>query len=69
MQSYVNLVKGLVQTGQDYLNQIRPVSKKDSMKIDKSQTLYDARCFNDSQLEPTKCAKVIKNLIYHFNKG
>lgn len=69
MQSYVNLVKGLVQTGQEYLNQIRPDSKQDPMKIDKSQTLYEARCFNESQVEPAKCAKVIKNLIYHFNRG
>ncbi len=33
MQSYVNLVKGLVQTGQQYLNQIRPDSKQDPIKI------------------------------------
>lgn len=65
----MNLVKGLYQSGQEYISQIRPGSKKEVMKIDKGVTLMEARCFNDSQLEPEKCIKTIKNLIYHFNRG
>lgn len=68
MQSYVNLVKGLYQSGQEYLSQGKS-SKNTPIKIDKTQTLFEARCFNDSQIESAKCIKVIKNLIYHFNRG
>lgn len=70
MNNYVNLVKSWYQTGQEYINAYTDHKKKAAfVKIDKSSTMYDARCFHNTQLDTTKCIRTLTNLIYLFNQG
>jgi hypothetical protein len=69
MQKYANLLKGLVQSSTEFISQLKPSSMKEVIKIDKSQTIREARCFNENDLQPEKLCRVIKHLIYHFNSG
>jgi hypothetical protein len=37
--------------------------------IEKGAVLQEARCFNDSQLDPRRCQQVITKLLYLLNQG
>ena len=71
MDEYVNLMKSWYQTGQEMISGYNDGGKKKSsfVKIDKSATMYDARCFHNTQLDTTKCIRTLTNLIYLFNQG
>lgn len=71
MNSYVNLVKNWYQTGQEYLNNYTDGGKKKAafVKIDKTATMHEAKCFNSSNIDPNKCIKILVNLIYLLNQG
>ncbi len=71
MNNYVNLVKSWYQTGQEYITAYTDSHKKKAtfVKIDKASTMYDARCFHNTQLDTNKCIRTLTNLIYLFNQG
>ena len=70
MTNYVNLVKNWYQTGQEYIASYSNSNKKAAIvKIEKASTMYDARCFHDTQLDTNKCIRTLTHLIYLFNKG
>ena len=71
MNSYVTLVKNWYQTGQQYISAYTDNTKKKAafVRIDKSSTMYDARCFHNTQLDTNKCIRTLTNLIYLFNQG
>ncbi|OVA18689.1 Clathrin/coatomer adaptor [Macleaya cordata] len=58
----------------------QPLGKKDDdrddeaeyspfLGIEKGAVLQEARCFNDSQLDPRRCSQVITKLLYLLNQG
>jgi coatomer protein complex subunit gamma len=71
MNNYVNLVKSWYQTSQEYITSYTDNTKKKAafVRIDKSTTMYDARCFHQTQLDCPKCIRTLTNLIYLFNQG
>ena len=71
MDNYVSLFKGWYQSSQEYISAYSDGGKKKNafVKIDKSSTMYDARCFHSTQLDTKKCIRTLTNLIYLFNQG
>jgi len=70
MDNYMNLVKSWYQTGQEYVSSYTDIKKKAAfVKIEKSATMYDARCFHNTNLDTNKCIRTLTNLIYLFNQG
>lgn len=71
MDNYLNVVKGWYQSGQEYISSYSDSGQKKAafVKIDKSSTMYDARCFHNTQLDTKKCIRTLTNLIYLFNQG
>lgn len=49
------MVRTLVQTGQEYLRGGTEKAKDPIIKIDKASTILDAKCFNDSKIDPKRC--------------
>lgn len=39
------------------------------VRIDKTATMQEAKCFNSSNIDPPKCIKILVNLIYLLNQG
>lgn len=39
------------------------------MKVDKTATIYEAKAFHDSKIDPKKCISTLAKLIYLFNQG
>ena len=39
------------------------------VKVDKTATIYEAKSFHDSRIDPKKCISVLAKLIYLFNQG
>lgn len=39
------------------------------IKVDKTATLYEAKSFNDSRIDPKKCISILAKFIYLFNQG
>lgn len=65
--NYVNMVKTMVQSGQNY---IRNYGKTPHAgRIDKAEVIAAAKSFNDNQLDPRKCQKVLTELICLLNRG
>ena len=71
MNNYVRLLKNWYQTGQELVSSYTDNSKDKAafVKIDKAATIYDARCFHNTQLDTAKCIRTLANLIYLFNQG
>jgi hypothetical protein len=71
MNNYVSLLKNWYQTGQELVSSYTDNGKDKAafVKIDKSATIYDARCFHNTQLDTAKCIRTLTNLIYLFNQG
>lgn len=71
MNSYMNLMKNWYQTGQEYLNNYTEGLRKKAalVRIDKTATMQDAKCFNIPNLDPPRCIKILVNLIYLLNQG
>lgn len=73
MNSYVNLVKNWYQTGQEYISNYTNTDgrrkKAALVKIDKTATMQEAKCFNISNIDPPKCIKILVNLVYLLNQG
>ena len=44
-------------------------NKKAAVKIDKAEVIYNARDFDSSHLNTTKCIQTLTQLVYLFNKG
>lgn len=65
--NYVNMVKSIVKTGQSYFAGY--AKTKGIKKVNKSQVVQDAKCFNDNQIDPRKCQKIITDLIYLLVQG
>jgi coatomer protein complex subunit gamma len=71
MSSYVSLVKNWYQSGQEYITSYTDGGRKKAalVKIDKTATMHEAKCFNQSNIEAPKCIKILVNLIYLLNQG
>lgn len=39
------------------------------VKVDKTATMYEAKCFHDSRIDSKKCIGILAKLIYLFNQG
>jgi coatomer protein complex subunit gamma len=39
------------------------------VKVDKTATIYEAKAFHDSKIDPKKCISTLAKLIYLFNQG
>lgn len=71
MNNYVNLVKNWYQTGQEYISNYTEGGRKKAafVRIDKTATMQEAKCFNNPTLEPSKCIQTLVKLIYLLNHG
>lgn len=71
MNNYVSLMKNWYQTGQEMINNYTEGMRKKAafVRIDKTATMQEAKCFNNSTLDPPKCIKILVNLIYLLNHG
>ena len=69
MKTYTNMFKTLVQSGQEYLRGGMEKAKDPIIKIDKANTIMDAKCFNEPKIDPKKCIQILAKLIYLFNQG
>jgi hypothetical protein len=65
--NYMNMVKSMVRTGQNYLRNYG--RNKSATKIFKAEVLMSARSFNENQIDPRKCQKVLTELIYLLTQG
>jgi coatomer subunit gamma len=71
MSSYVTLVKNWYQSGQEYISSYTEGGRKKAafVRIDKTATMQEAKCFNSTNIDPPKCIKILTNLIYLLNHG
>ncbi len=70
MQAYVEMVKKVYKSGQDYLA-AQPVGKGKAaaVKIDKAETIENTKNFNNAQLDIPACITTLSHLIYLMNQG
>lgn len=65
--NYVNIVRNIYKSGQQYLRSYGKTPY--AGRIDKAEVLQAARIFNDNAPDPRKCQKVLTDLIYLLGRG
>lgn len=62
------MLKTLYSTGQEYIFGAIERKKEPIVKIDKALTIYEAKTFNESRVDPKQSIATLAKLIYLFNQ-